>query len=90
MPLIAVHGISLCQSILELPDAVGQDADLVVKDFGVREDETIALSRGQGSFWADSRAALLHAASARKDTAASQLEPSTLCARQGSVATTLL
>jgi len=41
MPLAAVHGICLCQSILELPDAVGQGADLVVENFSVREDETV-------------------------------------------------
>ena len=42
MPFTAVHGICLCQRVLELPDAVGQDADLVMKHLGVREDETVA------------------------------------------------
>ena len=42
MPFTAVHGIRLGQCVLELPDAAGQDADLVMKHFGVREDETAA------------------------------------------------
>lgn len=42
MPFTAVHGICLGQCVFELPDAVGQDADLVMKHLSIREDETVA------------------------------------------------
>jgi len=80
MPFTAVHGIRLGQCVLELPDAAGQDADLVMKYFGVREDETVSFTSGEGSVGADRRAALFDAAGARENTATSQLKPSTLSA----------
>jgi hypothetical protein len=42
MPFAAVHSIRLTQRVLELPNAVGQDANLVMKHFGIREDEPVA------------------------------------------------
>jgi hypothetical protein len=42
MPFAIVHRVCLGQRILELPDAVGQDPNLVMKHFGVCENEAAA------------------------------------------------
>jgi len=42
MPFTAIHGICLGQCVFKLPDAAGQDANLVVKHLSIRKDETVA------------------------------------------------
>jgi hypothetical protein len=79
MPFAVINSIYFSQSIFELSDAVGQDTNLVMKDFRVGKDKTVSLASGQGSFGADCSATFLYAASAMKYTDASEFEPSKFC-----------
>jgi hypothetical protein len=55
MSFAVVHSICLCQRILKLSDAGRQGTDLVMKHFGVRENETVCIAIVDVLAWKFSR-----------------------------------